>query len=452
MTHPRRKNRGRESEADPLDPFVAAVGRTVRARRLAGPKDSVLVAVSAGPDSTALLAALAALRAAGLVGDLHALHVDHGLRAGGDEDAAACRVTCQRLGVPFQAVRVTVGAGNLQAAARAARYAALRGEAARVGAARIATGHTRTDQAETVLLRLARGAGARGLSAIPARRGRLIRPLLDRSRAEGLAFLARSGLAFRDDPSNATPRYARNRLRQRLWPLLLELNPAIEAALARTADLLREDERALARLARAEVERGGAAGVAVEPLLRAPRAVQRRVVRRLAREAGGGAATPEAGHVEAVLARLRGGAPGRTGLPGGLEAVVEAGRLRVRRAPGAGAPPSAAAVAPVEVPGPGRYPVPGLGLVASVEAPAGAPVDWPLWLRTRQPGDRFRPARGRGSKTLKAWLIDRKVARARRDRLLLLAGRDGQVLLIPELEVRGAGLPEGLEVRLAHHP
>lgn len=430
-----------------FDPYVAAVLATLRGRRLAGPADGILVAVSAGPDSTALLAALAALRDAGEAGPLWALHVDHGLRAGGEEDAAACRTACQRLAVPFRSERVEVGGGNLQAAARAARYAALRAEALRRGATRIATGHTRTDQAETVLLRLARGAGARGLSAIPPRRGPLVRPLIDQPRAAGLAYLARLGLGFRDDPTNATPRFARNRLRQRLWPLLLELNPAAEAALARTADLLRDDERALARQARALA--GGPAGAEVAALREAPRAVRRRVVRRLAQAAGGREATPEAAHVAAALRLLQAGGPRRAGLPGRLEAVVEAGRLTVRRA---AAGDEAPAVAEVAVPGPGRYAVPALGLTVEVAAPTGAALAWPLWLRTRRPGDRFRPAGGRGGKKLKAWLIDRKVPKARRDLLLLLAGADGQVLAIPELGALAEGLPAGVAVRLAAAP
>jgi tRNA(Ile)-lysidine synthase len=109
-------------------------------------------------------------------------------------------------------------------------------------------------------------------------------------------------------------------------------------------------------------------------------------------------------------------------------------------------------VAPVPVPAPGRYAVPALGLAALVAAPADAPLAWPLLLRTRRPGDRFRPAGGRGSKKLKAWLIDRKVPQARRDRLLLLVDRGGSVLAIPELEARAAALPAGVTVRLVTLP
>lgn len=435
-----------ERKPSGLDPYPAAVLETLRARRLASPADAILVATSAGPDSTALLAALAALRDLGLVGPLSALHVDHGLRAGGALDAEACRATCSSLGVPFEAVRVVVAPGNVQAQARRARYAALAEAAARAGATRIATGHTRTDQAETVLLRLVRGAGARGLSGIPARRGALIRPLLERSRAEGVDYLARRGIGFRDDPSNATPRYARNRLRQRLWPLLLEMNPQAEAALARAGALLRDDERALARRAR-EVVAGArpGEGVPVARLLAEPRAVRRRVVRRLV----GRRAEVGAAHVERVLRLLsarRAGGAGRSGLPGGLEAVVEGGLLRIRAA---GAEPPARPEVVVVVPGPGRYSLPALGLVAEVTAPPGAGVAWPLTLRTRRPGDRFRPAGGAGGKKLKAWLIDRKVARAARERLLLLVAGGGEVLAIPELGVTSALLPAGVGVQVS---
>src|SRR5512138_1867274 len=116
-----------------LHPYVAAVLATMRRRNLLAPGESVLVALSAGPDSTALAAALAALRDAGELGPVHALHVDHGLRPGGDDDAACAAETCARLRVPFSRARVKVGAGNVQAAARRARYAALRAEAQRVG-------------------------------------------------------------------------------------------------------------------------------------------------------------------------------------------------------------------------------------------------------------------------------------------------------------------------------
>ncbi len=426
-----------------LHPYPRSVLATVRRRRLLAPDDVVLAAVSSGPDSTALVAALAALRDAGAIEKVIGLHVDHGLRPGGVEDAACAAAACERLDVPFESVRVRVAAGNVQAQARRARYAALREAAARAGATRIATGHTRTDQAETVLLRLVRGAGARGLAGIPPRRGPFVRPLIDRSRQEGIAWLAELGLPWRDDPTNATPRFARNRLRLSLWPQLVALAPAAERALARAADLAREDERALSARGR-EIAVGGAAAVPLAALAGEPVAVRRRVVRRLWRRAGGRAARLEAKHVEAVLALVRRGRPGRTALPGGIEARCRYGTLELGRP---AAPP--APFPDVAVPGPGRYVVPSRGVVEVTARDAGA-VPWPIALRTRRPGDRFRPEGGRGTKKLKSWLIDRKVPREVRDGLLLVAA-GGTVLAVPDLSVVAEGLGPagaGLTVRV----
>lgn len=399
----------------------------------------MLAALSGGPDSTALVAALAAMRRAGALADLRALHVDHGLRPGSAADADACQALCHRLGVPLERARVAVAEGNLQSEARRARYAALRAAAARTGATRIATGHTRSDQAETLLLRLLRGSGARGLSGIPPRRGAVVRPLIDRSRAEVLAFLRAEGLPWLDDPTNQTPRFLRNRVRAEAVPVLERLEPGLERALARAADLLRDDERALEQRARSLAAEGGR--VEARRLRREPVAVRRRAVRRLWREARGRRADLSAAHVESVLALLGRGRPGRIALPGGVEARFAYGVLEIRRRP-----PAPAALPEVAVPGPGIYPIPGRPLRLSVEAAPGAAVDWPLRLGARRPGDRFRPGGGPGSKKLKAWLIDRKVPLEVRDGLLVLADRSGRVLWLPELDARAEA--PGLSLRL----
>jgi tRNA(Ile)-lysidine synthase len=433
---PVRKNR--------LQGYPSAVLETIRRRRLLGREDRVLVALSAGPDSTALLAALAALRDVGEVAAVAALHVDHGLRPGSDEDAACAEANCARLHVPFESAKVTVGPGNVQAAARRARYAALRDAATRHGATRIATGHTRTDQAETVLLRLLRGAGARGLAGIPARRGAIVRPLLDRSRAEGLSYLEALGLSWRDDPTNATPRFARNRLRLLLWPALTSMAPAAERALSRTADLVRADERALSRRARELVPHGVA--VPLVALRAEPVAVRRRVVRRLWRNAMGSASSLELKHVEAVLSLSRRRRPGRTALPKGLEARSRYGLLELGAPLVPRSPPAA-----LEVPRPGRYRVPGSDRSVEIAIRDPGALLWPLSLRARRPGDRFRPDGGRGSKKLKAWLIDRKIPREERDALLVLAEGD-RVVALPELSVVADGLgPSGADLTVRVH-
>lgn len=424
-----------------LHPFVVGVWTTARRRRLFGAADHVLVALSGGPDSTALVAALAELRGAGRISAVSALHVDHGLRPGAAEDGDAAARTCADLHVSFARVRVQVPQGNVQAQARRERYQALAAEAARAGATRVATGHTRTDQAETVLLRLLRGAGARGLSGIPPRRGAIVRPLLDRSRAEVLAYLRDRGLAWREDPTNASPRYARNRVRHELAPVLAAIAPAAERAIARSADLLRADERALAARAR----RGFAGGaISVASLRREPLAVRRRAVRALWRRAGPEGGELSAAHVARVLAWAGRGEGGRMSLPGRVELRCRGGVLdAVLR--GEARPPAA----PLVVAGPGTFALAGWGeVVLNARRPELLP--WPLELRTRRPGDRFRPLGGVGGKKLKAWLIDRKVPRERRDELLLVAAGSA-VLAIPALGVvaQEAG-PEGagLEVRV----
>jgi tRNA(Ile)-lysidine synthase len=303
-----------------LDPFEAAVLATVRERDLFGDEARVLVALSGGADSVALLAALAALRGAGALAHLSACHVDHQLRPGSAADGVACAALCAELEVSLARAPVTVPGGeNVQQAARRERYRALRAAAALAGASRIATGHTRGDQAETVLLRLLRGAGARGLAGIPPRRGTLVRPLIDSTRPEIVAYLGRRGLSWREDPSNATPRYARNRVRAEVLPLLEALAPGAEARLARAADLLRDDDRALERAAARLAPRGATSADALR-LARAPPAVGRRAIRRLWRATSGSRRGLEAVHVSAVLRLVRLGRAGPVALPGGRAA------------------------------------------------------------------------------------------------------------------------------------
>ncbi len=176
-------------------------------------------------------------------------------------------------------------------------------------------------------------------------------------------------------------------------------------------------------------------------LRRAPRAVSRRVVRRLALDAGGRAAVPEASHVERALELLDGEGDRQVELRAGLVARRRGGKLEVVRSQGRRGAPGrpAAPMPPVLIAGPGRCRLPGPRRMLLVEVAPGFDVAWPLTARTRRAGDRFRPAGGRGGKTLKAWLIDRKVARDRRDELVLIVDGSGRVLAIPELGVRAEG-------------
>lgn len=241
---------------DRRPPALATLARRVlveEARLARG--DLVLCAVSGGPDSSALLHVLAGLRdRLGL--RLAACAVDHGLRAGAADEIALAAALAARLDVPIEIARVDVApGGNLQARARAARHAALRAAAARLEAAVVATGHTADDRAETVLLRLLRGAGPRGLAVLPPRDGLLVRPLIRARRTAVLEHLARHGIEAATDPSNVDPRFLRARVRHELLPLLAALAPRIVASLCDLADdlaPLRDAPDPLASLNRAQ--------------------------------------------------------------------------------------------------------------------------------------------------------------------------------------------------------
>jgi len=203
--------------------ITSAVRRTARERSLVAPGDQVLVACSGGPDSTALLHVLHRLR--GELGiTLCAASIDHGLRPESAVEVEQVAAFAEALGVPFDSARVTMqGEGaSIQAQARELRYAALHGIAAARGATRIAVGHTQDDQAETVLGRLLRGAGIRGLGGIePLRADGVIRPLLDCRRSDVRAYAVDRGLPFVDDPSNHQHAFERVRIRHEVLPVLL---------------------------------------------------------------------------------------------------------------------------------------------------------------------------------------------------------------------------------------
>jgi tRNA(Ile)-lysidine synthase len=274
-----------------------------------------VAAVSGGADSLALLALAAA---AGL--RVTAVHVDHGLRPGSAADAAYVRRLAARLGLPFEHV-VAVGrparGSSVEAWAREQRRTSALAVAREMGAARIATGHTLDDQAETVLMRVLSGAGAAGAAGIPPVLTPWVRPLLDVRRSETEAFCRALGLRPRQDPTNRDARYLRNAIRLRGLPALERATGRdVRQALARTGALLREDEEELSRLADEAFEdlarvRGSPVVVTVEirasGLAASPPAIAGRVVLRAAYALGG---TVTRADVEAV-ADLASGRPGR---------------------------------------------------------------------------------------------------------------------------------------------
>ncbi len=326
-----------------LPSLVAAVDRALQA--LGGPEagETLLVGLSGGADSVALLDALVMLEERRGVRPI-AAHLDHGLRADSADDADFCHALCKRLGVAFRSGVADVRAradrerGGLEQAARRERYEFLHAERRETGAAAIALAHTRDDQAETLLLRLLRGAGATGLGGMRARRGRIVRPLLGVSREQVLAHLHDRGLTWREDPTNADLKIVRNRIRHELLPYLeARFNPALREGLARTAGLLADEAAHLrgeanALLARIAHIEGETLVLDRTALGQAPPPVARVAVRQALRRTGG-LARIGAVHVERILALARSPAPSgrRVPLPGGRE--VRYGHLALRLGP-----------------------------------------------------------------------------------------------------------------------
>lgn len=334
----------------------------------------VVVGVSGGADSVALLRALVLAGACPV-----AAHLDHALRPDSAEDAAWVRALAAGLAVPFEAARVDVAAvaarrgWNLEDAARRVRYEFLGRVARRHRAEAVLTAHTRRDQAETVLLQLLRGEAV--LSGIPPVRGRVRRPWLDVARDEVEAFLRALGQDWREDASNADTTRTRAWLRREVLPRLSARFPDVEASLARVARLSREDDLALRALAARLTPHA--------PLSAQPPAVLRRHVAQALADAGLPYHTE---HLERLAAALGTGETAHVTLPGARDVTVTGGQLHLT---------------------PQRWPAPDFPL----------PDGWTL--RTRQPGDRLRlPG---GTRLLSDVLTDAKVPRGERDRVPLLA-------------------------------
>jgi tRNA(Ile)-lysidine synthetase-like protein len=267
-----------ESER-PEPVLVGKIAETIAKHRLIETKDLVLVAVSGGPDSTALLVALHTLGYR-----VHAAHLNHLLREEARGDAKFVEALCRERGIPVTLGEVDVAAaratdgGGVQEVARALRYEFLERIADEAGAMAIATAHTRDDRAETVMLNIVRGSGPDGLRGIPYRRGRIVRPLLDASRAEIEAYCDAQGIEPRRDASNESNKYARNEVRNVLFPYLRDrFNANVTDALLRLSDIASAEGELLEEIAAKWL--GGAKQLFVLELARQPVAIQRRIVR-----------------------------------------------------------------------------------------------------------------------------------------------------------------------------
>lgn len=314
------------------DNLVEAILQACRADRVvAGGGEKVVVAFSGGPDSTALLHGLH--RASGALRvELHAVHVDHGLRDGSRADAAAAEAFCAETQVPLRIVRVRPRGGS-EDAARDARHQALEGAAGDLGAFTIALGHTADDQVETVLLHLLRGSGLEGIAAMAPREGLRFRPMLAIWRRQVEAYCAGQGIEARRDPSNDDRRFARNRVRHELIPLLeAGYNPRAREAILRLANAAREEHDAVAAQAQQWL-RGRRGALPRASFSRLPLAARAETLRSLW-SATAGLARPagDAARIGQALRLVAGEGGGMIRLGAGFELHVHGSEFEIRPA------------------------------------------------------------------------------------------------------------------------
>ncbi len=376
------------------------VAVTISLHRVFTAGERVVVAVSGGPDSLALLCVLRELLPA-LPLYLTVGHFDHGWREDSAADREFVQSLAERWGFDFRSARADPGLPHTESAARTARYAFLRQVASETQSSVIALGHTQDDQVETLLLHLLRGSGSRGLAAMRRRDGDLARPLLDIPRADLEAYLARLHLVPRRDPSNDDPRFTRNRLRKELLPAIDAFDSSARELLARTADILAEEDRYLdAEVAQLppEIANDRAAFRTLPP------ALQRRVIRQL---------IPEAGFVEIEAARR---ADVSSGEPSGRAAATDqAADLQLTVTACRCDPATFKARDPV----------------GHLDADR---VQLPLSVATRKPGDRMRPLGLKALKRLQDILVDAHVPRQSRDSLPIVSDRE-EIVWIPGVTV-----------------
>ena len=433
-------------------PLRNRVLRTIRRESLIAPGDRVMVALSGGADSVAMtrllceLAETASFEVAGVA------HLNHQLREAADADEQFCRTLAGRLSLPCLVGRVDVTAVanreriSVEEAGHRERYAFFQRSATTLHAGRVATAHTRDDQAETYLMRLLRGAGPAGLSGIHPRSGDVVRPLLDVSTSELRDYLSAHGQEFREDETNRDVTVTRNRIRHELIPFLeRQFSPSIVDVLVRETQIARYDTEWLEQQANAAASAivrytDGVAAVDQEGLSNQPVALARRIVKRaMERVAGRGAGFD---HVERLLAMAaeEAGSPTAVDLPG-CRATIANRCLTI-----APPPPRHTSSMPVtgfayrlQIPGEVEIPeakmtvavervtggIPATGMLAPGEAVyvSGGQVTAPLIVRSWRPGDAFRPLGLGGHKKLQDLFVDRKIDRLSRQRIPIIADK-----------------------------
>ena len=451
-----------------IDMLIAKVKATVRQYGMLSPGDRVVVAVSGGPDSICLLRALRDLSLHYGI-SLHVAHLDHQFRGEGSAaDARFVEGLAKDLGLPATIGRRDVPAYcaerglSAQAGAREVRYAFLKEIAGTIRADKVAVGHTMNDQAETFLMRIIRGAGMEGLSAIPPVRQDIIRPLIGVTRDEVLAYLREHGQDFVTDPSNLKPVYARNRIRQDVLPVLERVNPRIVETLAAEAALLRDEDSVIARalgdrLPTVLQRDGYSLRIDREAFNALPPALRRRALRHaVLLAAGEGSCGLSSVQTDEALAFMESALTGRAlDLPGGLVLSREYHALVIRARE-----QEQEFCITLAVPGTTAVPGAFLSVECAVQDFLPAPdsdsgennlwqavfdydkMNLPLYVRSRRPGDRFQPAgMGGGSKKLQDYFVDEKVPRTKRISIPLLA-TEKHVVWIMGMRTDGRFLPD----------
>ncbi|MGI6538405.1 MAG: tRNA lysidine(34) synthetase TilS [Caldicoprobacterales bacterium] len=443
--------------------MIEKVVQTITKYQMLSRRDKVIVGFSGGADSVALLHVLKELKPRFEI-ELFAVHINHGIRGqAADEDADFARGLCKKWGIPFFEKKVNIPSLakskglSEEEAGRLVRYDFFQHVSERVGGNKIATGHHKNDQAETILLNLIRGTGMQGLTGIPpVDQRRLIRPLIEVTRQEITDYLRRHNLSYREDASNEDIVYTRNRIRNQLMPYLArEFNPDIVESLTRMADILREEENFLADYVKKVYHNKvhifkDLIKINLQDFTDLHTAVQKRLIRSIILQLRGSLTNVANHHVEAVLELAEGGRTGsETGIPGTawgeprLEVEVSYGFLIFRKENKEKKNTDIDFMEPLSIPG--KVSIKALGQTIRAEkwdrnwGLAHSPeciyinadrIKGGLWLRFRRDGDRFKPFGMSGTKKLKDFFIDRKVPAARRMQIPLLVDEESIIWVV----------------------
>ncbi len=420
---------------------IDELGRLVAESGLVAPHSDGVVMVSGGPDSACAAAGLRQHLGSQAV---NALHVNYGLRPDSDRDEECARELCANLRIDLHVERPRLAPGNLQAAARQARYELAEELRSRRSADWIATGHSRSDLAETFIYRLASSPGSRALLGMPERSGRIVRPLLRVSRDEIRRLAVEAKLPFVDDPSNADRRYARNRIRADVLPTLRAISGEAERNIAITRAEIEEEAAALDQvvgelLAAATVEPDGAAASIAE-LARSGPALRRLALRELAVRASRSPVPLGRRRADSIWRLAETPTGGSLDLGGALRVIVEAGVIRFSTDSDIPAPASCRMVIPGRV----RF---GSWLIEAESVkgpirpagPAQATLDAErlggvLDIRSWRHGDRMRPLGLGGSRSLQDLFSDRKLPRSQRNQIpVVLSGEE--IVWVPGIAI-----------------